>query len=460
MTQLPSACIIGAGSSGIAAAKCLHDRGIPIDVYEASDRVGGNWVFQNRNGMSSSYSTLHINTSRERMEYADFPMPKHYPDFPHHTHIAEYFNSYVDHFGFRDRIHFDCPVEHARRCDDGTWEVTVAGGQPRRYDALLVANGHHWNPRWPEPPFPGADTFEGEQMHSHHYTDPEQLRGKRVVVLGMGNSAMDIAVDSSYSATATFLASRRGAHVIPKYIFGKPIDQIGGSAHIPFPVRRKIFQVLLFLYQGQMERYGLPKPDHRFGDAHPTVSGRILDRLSHGAISYRSNIAALDGRDVRFADGTVERDIDLVVYCTGYKVTFPFLDEDFVSAPNNDLPLFRRLFHPDIEGLFFVGLFQPLGAIMPAAERQSKWVAQYLRGEYALPERATMLRDIKHEREKMFKRYVASPRHTMQVDYDDFMLAMEREMAAGAERAREQGFALPVGARASAPAEDAATVAA
>jgi hypothetical protein len=197
-----------------------------------------------------------------------------------------------------------------------------------------------------------------------------------------------------------------------------------------------------------MQRYGLPKPDHRFGDAHPTISGRVLDRLSHGAISYRSNIAALEGRDVRFADGTVENDIDLVVYCTGYKVTFPFFDEYLVSAPNNDLPLYRRLFVPEIPNLFFIGLFQPLGAIMPAAERQGKWVAQYLRGEYALPDHSAMLRDIERERAHMFKRYVASPRHTMQVDYDDFMLAMQREMAAGAERAQAQGFSLPVTPRA------------
>ncbi|MGI8921945.1 MAG: flavin-containing monooxygenase [Solirubrobacteraceae bacterium] len=449
MTALPSVCIIGAGSSGIAAAKSLHERGIAVDVFEKSDKVGGNWVFQNKNGMSSSYRTLHINTSRERMEYADFPMPKHYPDFPHHTHIAEYFNDYVDHFGIRERIHFNEGVEHAARGEDGVWEVTLEGGEQRRYDALVVANGHHWDPRWPEPGFPGSDSFAGQQIHSHHYTDPEQLRDKRVVVLGMGNSAMDIAVDASYSAAATFLASRRGAHVIPKYIFGKPIDQIGASPHIPFPVRATILRVLLRLYQGQMERYGLPRPDHRFGEAHPTISGRILDRLAHGAIAYRPNIAALEGHDVRFVDGTVEKDIDLVIYCTGYKVTFPFFEDSFISAPDNDLPLYRRTFHPEIENLAFVGLFQPLGAIMPAAERQGKWVAQYLRGEYAVPPAGEMRADMEAERAQMFKRYVASPRHTMQVDYDDFMLAMEKEMAAGAERARQQGFPLPVSPRAA-----------
>jgi len=176
MSQLPTACIIGAGSSGIAGAKILHERGIDFDCFEKSDRVGGNWVFGNKNGMSSSYRTLHINTSRERMEYSDYPMPKSFPDFPHHSQIAAYFSDYVDHFGFRDRIAFETGVERAERAGNGTWEVTLEDGTQRRYDALLVANGHHWDARWPEPAFPGAETFAGEQMHSHFYTDPDELR--------------------------------------------------------------------------------------------------------------------------------------------------------------------------------------------------------------------------------------------------------------------------------------------
>src|SRR3954452_7152489 len=148
MTNLPRVALIGAGSSGIAAAKALHERGVPFDCFEASDRVGGNWVFGNRNRMSAAYRSLHINTSRDRMEYADYPMPDSYPDFPHHTQIASYFDSYVDHFGLREAIEFETGVEHAARRPDGVWEVTSDGGETRRFDALLVANGHHWDPRW------------------------------------------------------------------------------------------------------------------------------------------------------------------------------------------------------------------------------------------------------------------------------------------------------------------------
>ena len=454
MSSLPRACVIGAGSSGIAGAKALHERGIPFDCFEKSDRVGGNWVFGNRNGMSSAYRTLHINTSRERMEYSDFPMPKSFPDFPRHDHIASYFDAYVEHFGFRDRIAFETGVAHADRREDGVWEVELDSGESRRYDALLVANGHHWDPRWPEPPFPGR--FDGRQMHAHEYKDSEEFRDRRVVILGMGNSAMDLAVDSSYVARTTYLAARRGAYVIPKYIAGKPIDQpwrhgalstLLARPGVPLRVRQKVMERTIEAQVGRPEEYGLPTPDHRIFEAHPTVSGRILDRIAHGTIVPKPNIAALEGDRVRFADGSAV-EADVVVYCTGYKVSFPFFDEDLISAPDNDLPLFRRVFHPDVPNVFFLALLQPLGATMPLAEAQGQWIADYLRGEYHLPPPGELREDMRRERGAMFKRYVRSKRHTMQIDFDDYLHQLGRERRAGAVRARRAGYRLPVPAQA------------
>ena len=452
--QLPRACIVGAGSSGIAAAKALADRGIPFDCFEASDQVGGNWVFGNRNGMSAAYRDLFINVSRERMAYADYPMPMSYPDFPHHTHIKEYFDNYVEHFGLRDQISFETSVEHVKRRDDGVWEVTVqrlrdGGRETREYDALLVANGHHWDPRWPEPPFPGQDEFAGEQLHAHSYVDNSIFAGKDVVVLGMGNSAMDIAVESSYVAASTYLAARKGAWIIPKYVFGRPVDQLPNDPRVPFAIRQRIIHQTIKTITGPPERYGLPKPDHKFGEAHPTVSGRILDRIAHGTIVPKPNIASLGVETVRFADGS-EVHADIVVYCTGYKISFPFFDPDFLSAPDNHIELFRRVFHPEIGGLFFIGLVQPLGAIMPLAEAQSAWIGDYLRGEYALPEPARMRADVARDQQAMKKRYVASKRHTIQVDFDDYLYALAAECRAGAGRARALGFAMPLPARADA----------
>jgi dimethylaniline monooxygenase (N-oxide forming) len=432
MGHLPTACVIGAGSSGIAAAKALAERGFEFDCFEKSDRVGGNWVFGNRNGVSAAYRSLHINTSRDRMAYSDFPMPSSLPDFPHHTQIAAYFNDYVDHFGLRERITFETAVEHAVP-EDGGWRVTLDSGESRRYDALLVANGHHWDARWPDPPFEGAEAFAGRQLHSHEYTgdDPALFTDRHVVVLGMGNSAMDIAVDASFAATATYLAARRGAWILPKYLFGRPIDSYPASPRVPWRVRRRVAEAALRVSLGDMERYGLPKPDHRFMEAHPTVSDDILSRIAHGTIVPKPNLARLTGRTAVFADGS-EVDADVVVYCTGYKVTFPFFDEALIAAPDNDLPLFRRVFHPDVPSVFFIGLLQPLGAIMPLAEAQAEWVCDHLAGRYALPERNAMWADIAAERARMFKRYVKSKRHTMQVDAEDYLYGLERERRRGA----------------------------
>ncbi len=453
--SLPRVAVIGAGSSGIAALKALVEQGFDATCYEASDRVGGNWVYENSNGMSACYRDLHINTSRLRMEYSDYPMPESYPDYPRHDQIAAYFDAYVDHFGVRDRIRFETKVESARRGADGIWTISASDGTTEQYDALTVANGHHWDPRWPEPAFPGSGDFQGEQLHAHSYMNPDRLQGKDVVVLGMGNSAMDIAVESSYVGRNTYLAARRGAWIVPKYIFGKPTDQLKNDPRIPFWLRRKVIQQLVKLYAGDPEKFGLPKPDHEFGQAHPTVSGRILDRITHGAVNVKPNIRRLDGDMVEFEDGTRVH-ADVVVYCTGYRISFPFFDEDFIAAKDNRINLYRRVFHPDYSNLFFIGLLQPLGAVMPLSEAQGRWVAEYLKGEYALPPQDELRRYIAEDFAAMEKRYVASKRHTIQVDFDDYLFDLARELKAGEQRARARGFALPVPPRIGAAAQPAA----
>jgi len=446
MSQLPTTAIIGAGSSGIAAAKALHERGLRFDCFEASDCIGGNWVFANKNGMSAAYRDLHINTSRERMEFTDFPMPRSYPDFPHHAQIAAYFNAYVDHFGFREKIRFETAIGSAGKRSDGTWELTDEHGATRLYDFLVVANGHHWDPRWPEPEFPGSDDFAGRQLHVHQYRDNEFLRGKDVVVLGMGNSAMDIAVESGHVARNTYLAARRGAWIVPKYLFGRPMDQLPHDVRVPDRITYKLFELFVRLHTGRPERYGLPKPDHRFAQAHPTVSGRILDAIIHGEVQPRPNIERLGPDWVQFVDGTRVH-ADVVVYCTGYRISFPFFDDDFLAALDNHIELFRRVFDPAHPSLAFVGLLQPLGAIMPLAEAQGRWLATYLEGGYHLPPARAMAADVRRENERMGKRYVASKRHTIQVDFDRYLYDLRREIRRGAERAQAAGSALPVPGR-------------
>ncbi len=443
--QLPRVAIIGAGASGITALKTLVERGFNVTCFDASDRIGGNWVYENSNGTSACYRDLYINTSRLRMAYSDYPMPEDYPDYPNHVQIAAYFDDYVDHFGVRNRIRFQTLVSHAARLADGTWELTLGDGSSERFDALLVANGHHWDPRWPEPAFAGSDSFQGEQMHAHSYMRPDSLNGKDVVVLGIGNSAMDISVEASYTAENVYLAARRGAHIVPKYIFGKPTDQLGGwvNPRIPFKLRQMAVEKLINTYVGKVTNFGLPEPDHQFGESHPTVSSRILDRITHGAIKVKPNIRRLDGNEVEFDDGSRVH-ADVVIYCTGYKISFPFFDEDFISAPDNRIDLYRRVFHPEIKNLFFIGLLQPLGAVMPLSEAQGCWVADYLAGDYQLPAEFEMRSFIADDMAKMQKRYVASKRHTIQVDFDDYLYDLAKELAAGEARAAGSGNRRPV----------------
>ena len=274
---------------------------------------------------------------------------------------------------------------------------------------MLVANGHHWDPRWPEPPFPGSESSRASRSTSTTTASPTSCAGKRVLVLGIGNSAVDIAVESSRIADETFLAMRRGAYVIPKFL-GRQADRrsraAGALTRLPLSVQRFFMARLLKMAVGEMTDYGLPKPDHKLLEAHPTVSSELLPRLGHGDIAVKPNIDRFaGGRTVRFVDGT-EEEIDLVVYCTGYQITFPFLDDDVVfGRSDNRMPLYRRVVAVDHPGLYFIGFIQPLGPIMPIAEAQSEWVADLLEGRAALPSaeemRAEIARDERGDEEAL-----------------------------------------------------------
>ena len=439
MSQRTRSCVIGAGPSGLAAVKALADLGLSFDCFERSDRVGGNWVFGNANGQSRIYRSLHINTSRQRMAYGDFPMPADYPDFPHHTLMAAYFESYAAAFRLHERVTFATTVTHAERMAAGCWRVSLSTGEVRDYGTLIVANGHHWDPRWPEPPFPGR--FAGRVIHAHDYvspTEPIDLGGKRVVVVGIGNSAMDIACEVCRPGIAQrlYLSARRGAWIIPNYVLGRPMDQLGvGGAWLPWRVQSLLAEMLIRLVVGAPWRFGLPRPDHPPLAAHPTVSQDLPARLGRGDIVPKPAIAALDGDRVRFTDGTTV-EADIIICCTGYRLSWPFFAPEFLSAPDNRLPLWRRLARPGEEDLFFVGLAQPLGAVMPIAEAQAKLIAALLAGDYALPPVGEMRAQMDEEDAKRRRRYVASPRHTMQIDFERYLAGLARERAAGARRAR------------------------
>ncbi|GEK81223.1 SDR family NAD(P)-dependent oxidoreductase [Agrococcus baldri] len=432
--SLPSACVIGAGSSGIAAAKALHMAGVPFDCFERGTAIGGNWLFDNPNGTSACYETLEINTSVRRMAFSDFPMPEHYPHYARHDQVHDYFEQYVDHFGFRDRITFGTEVVEVARGEAGRWRVRTLGPdgeREREYDAVLVANGHHWDPRWPDPAYPGE--FAGEQLHAHDYRPAEQLAGRRVVVVGAGNSAMDIAVEASHRAASTVLSIRRGQWVLAKTLLGLPTDRVALPGWLPWWATAQRLRLGVALSGGH-ERFGLPRPTHRPGQSHPVQSDRIRGRLAAGAIDVRPGIERLAGDRVLFTDGTSAA-CDLLVWATGYRVRFPFLDPQLVAAEDNELPLWKRAVHPDLPGLFFIGLLQPVGAVMPLAEAQSAWIAELLTGACAMPDEREVREQLRAEHERDRRQFYDSPRHTMEVDVDHYLWDLQRERRRGRARA-------------------------
>lgn len=437
----PKTAIIGAGISGLTAGKNLKDAGIAYDCFETSDRIGGNWAFRNPNGHSSAYRSLHIDTSKQRLSFKDFPMSEDLPDYPHHTQIKQYLEDYAETFGLKDHIHFENGVDKAERLPGGGWRLRTQDGQTRLYDALIVANGHHWDPRTAA--FPG--TFTGESIHAHSYIDPTEpldLRGKRIVVVGIGNSAADLVSELSQKSwqNTVYLSTRSGAWVVPKYIFGMPADKIAQTLPvIPLAWQRRALRPLPRLLFGDPEKYGLPTPNHHFLEAHPTQSAELLMRLGSGDAKAKPNIESLDGRVVHFVDGTSE-EVDVIIYATGYNITFPFFDEDFLSAPDNHLPLYKRMLDPRFDDLIFMGFAQALPTLFPFVECQARMAAAYLAGTYRPPGESEMRRVILADQKKYVGHFHQSARHTQQVDYFDYERDMrKRELPAGAKRARSLG---------------------
>lgn len=412
-----SVCVIGAGPSGITAAKNLLDEGLEVTVFEQSGEVGGNWVFSDKPGHSSVFETTHIISSRLLSQYDDYPMPEDYPDYPSHRQLAAYFQGYARQFGLYPFIRFHSKVVSCRQGSGQIWEVAVESDGKHsiyQFDALAVCNGHHWNPRMPL----YSGTFTGRMMHSHEVKRFSDFKDLRVLVIGGGNSACDVAVESSRVAASVDLSWRRGYWVVPKFMMGKPADLFSTRFNkLPQWLWQKVSALSLRIRNGRNSDYGLPEPEGPIGSHHPTINEDLFYTIRHGKIRPRTDIEKLDGKTVFFKDGT-SGNYDVIIACTGYIISHPFFDKQLIDYSEGDVPLWLKMIHPEIANLYFIGLFQPLGCIWPGAELQSKIMARELSGKWKRP--SDILSRIRQELKNPDFSQINTPRHTITVDYHKF----------------------------------------
>ena len=425
--------IVGAGPSGLASLRALTAAGLDAVAFERGARIGGIWTLEDR--PTAAYPALHLITSRPRTEFAEWPMPDGTPDYPSRDAVGRYLEGYVERFGLADRVRLGTEVRAAHRLPGGGWELELGDGSSEEFAALVVASGHNEVPRWPDPPYPGE--FGGQQLHALDYPGAAPFRGQRVLVVGMGNSAMDIATELSHEAQRTLLSVRRGSWIVPKRLLGRPADQVvkpWAAVHVPWQLRQPLAQLLLRATVGPPERLGLPPPARGLFQDHPTITDTVPSRIAHGAIVPVGGIDTLTGDGVRFADGR-EEPVDAIVWCTGYRVDIPFLDPSLVGPDPQELPLYRRVLHLEADDLLFVGLMQSTGSALPIVERQAQLVAERLTGRWAPPSPAAMRAECRERRRRSERRWGPHGRPTMRVDFDGYMHELGVEREAGRDRA-------------------------
>lgn len=378
MTDLTYA-VIGAGPSGLAAARNLQRRGLAWTGYELNTSVGGLWDINAPR--STVYESAHLISSKTTTQFSEFPMADGVADYPSHRELAAYFNAFADHFGLRDGFQFETEVLDVRR-DGEAWAVTVrdaSGEHTHRHAGVLIANGTLSEPNVPT--FPG--TFSGEIMHTSEYKRGDQFTGKRVLIVGAGNSGCDIAVDAVHHAAATDISVRRGYHFVPKYVLGKPADTLNQGKPLPPKIKQFIDSRILKLFTGDPVKFGFPAPDHAIYESHPIVNSLILHHLGHGDLSVRPDIDRFDGSEVVFADGS-RVEYDLVVLATGYRLHYPFLDHTLLQwdgagsggSPDLYLNIFAR--GSQARGLFVLGMIEASGIGWQGRYEQAEMVAGYL----------------------------------------------------------------------------------
>ncbi len=380
--------IIGAGPAGLAAARKLKLVGVSFDGYEGHGDVGGLWDIENP--VSTMYESAHLISSKRMTEFKEYPMREEVADYPAHHEMRAYFRDYARHFGLYEHYLFNTRVEKAERDGEGNWILTLSDGAVRRYRGLLVANGTLSEPNMPA--FEGE--FSGEILHSSQYKSASLFEGKRVLVVGAGNSGCDIAVDACHRAKSVDLSMRRGYHFVPKFVFGLPADAFGGKIDLPLPLKRRVDATMLKMFVGDPKRLGFPEPDHKLYESHPIVNSMILYHAGHGDVRIQGDIARFEGKTVHFKDGRSE-EYDLILLATGYRLHYPFLDDKHLNRRGYKPGFFLNAFHPEYDNLFILGMIEASGIGWEGRAEQAELVARFIDACERNTEAARWFRDYK-----------------------------------------------------------------
>lgn len=422
--------IIGAGPMGLASARNLQKLGIPFIGFEQHRDVGGLWDIDNPH--STMYESAHLISSKRMTEFAEFPMDDSVAPYPHHSEMRRYFHDYASHFQLRRHYEFNTRVIELTPDGDGWMLLSERDGvqQRRRFDGVLIANGTLHKPNIPG--LPGQ--FSGELMHSADYRSPEVFKGKRVLLVGCGNSGADIAVDAVHHAASVDISLRRGYYFLPKFVRGRPIDTLGGKRRLPRPLKQRIDAAMIRMILGKPSDYGLPDPDYRMYESHPVVNSLILHHLGHGDITPRRDIAAIDGHRVRFADGA-SAEYDLILQATGYQLDYPFIERRHLNWPESeDAPqLYMNIFHPQYDNLFMMGMIEATGLGWEGRNQQARLVALYLHHRQAGSQAVAALDQARQNRagERLDGgyRYIKLARMAYYVNKEVYLAALHRHIA-------------------------------
>lgn len=425
--------VIGAGAAGLCAAKHLLAKGLEVTVFEMGSKVGGLWVYENPNGRSPTYLSLHINSEANVTSYRDFPFPEGTPLYPSHEVVARYLQDYAEHFSLMDHIRFDSPVSAIEpvgpAAADG-WKVAVRDQEEEIFDAVVVATGHQAVPAHPA----WAGQFTGEYLHSHDYRVPEPFRGKDVLVVGAGNSALDIASDICAVTSMTTIASRSPVLIMPRMLLGMPLARILAKVEkpwLPWPVIRWFRELVTRLVYGRMEQWGFVTPKKR---THPASHPAIMGHIAWDRIRVRPGITSVNAREVTFADGTTQ-EFDTVIAATGYEVDLPFLSADVSPVVERRVELYRRMVAPDWPHLYFVGYFNVGGGgNIRMMDVQCRWLTAVVTGELALPDAASQRAEIDEAARELARLYPDRPRYGLELDPRDYGLKLRADLQQTAAR--------------------------